>query len=230
VKLLKSGVMSLVLLIAAGSLGFAQQAVFNFDTDALGTPTPFTDTDPVTGVTATFTGNLDPTGFLIDAQGDFVSITGQDLNQHQTTPGTYDFGTLTIAFSQLVNNFSANFVLNHQNVDGDPFNLIAYAGSTQVGQSTTTGQIPANSPNNFPEGLITFGTSPFDSIMLASPNVNLFAIDNVSVDVTAQSVVPEPGTTSLLLLGAGCVFFGIWRRSRSQALCATIKSPRSSIV
>jgi hypothetical protein len=232
VKLLKSGLIGLVLLTVAGSLGLAQQAMFNFDTDAQGTPTPFTDIDAVTGLTAAFTGNLDPAGFLVDFQGGptfATTFAGMDLNQHQDN-GIYDFGTLTITFSQLVNNFSVNFVLNDQTGTANPFNLIASAGGTQVGSATTNGQIPVNSPAGYEEGLLTFGASPFDSITLSSPDINLFAIDNVSVDVTAQSVVPEPGTTSLLLLGAGCVFFGIWRRSRSQALCATIKSPRSSIV
>ena len=232
-KLLKSGMMGLALLIAAGSVGLAQQAVFNFDNDVQGTPTSFTDTDAATGLTATFTGNLDPTGFLVDNQGGNAFVTtfnGLDLNQHQTVPGTYDFGTLTISFSQLVNNFSVNFGLNDQTGNPNRFNLIASAGGTQIGTATTNGQIPVNSPAGYEEGLLTFGTSPFDSITLSSPDVNLFAIDNLSVDVPTGSVVPEPGTTSLLLLGAGCVLFGIWRRSRSQALCPAVKDPRSSIV
>lgn len=210
-RLLKSGLLGLMLLAVAASPAFAQKAIFNFNNDTpQSTSTTFTDTDPLTGMTATFSSSIDPGGFIIDDQG-FTSFSGHDLDENQL--GGKQFGTLTISFSKAVNDLSLNFGLNHQGVEGDPFNLIAFAGGVQVGQSTAFGQIPPGGIG-YPEGTLIYSATPFDSVTLSTP-INLFAIDNVSV----ETVVPEPSTISLWMLGVGCVCFGAWRRSRNQLLC-----------
>lgn len=209
--MLKSGLSGLMLLAAAGSSAFAQKAVFDFTNVAPGTPTAFTDTDLATGLNATFSSSNDPGGFIIDTIG-FVSFSGNALDENQGGP---QFGTLKITFSKPVNDLSLNFGLNDQGATGSPFNLLAFNGGVQVGQSTALGQVPANDPNHtHQEGGITYDASAFDSITLSTP-VNLFAIDNLSV----ETVVPEPSTISLWMLGVGCICFGAWRRSRNQVLC-----------
>jgi hypothetical protein len=225
VKILKSGLLGLVLLTAAGSLGRAQQAVFDFENVPFGTATTFTDT--VNGLSATFTSNPDANGgldgFVVDTIS-FPSFNQQALDEHQ---GVHSYATLTIQFSKPVNDFFLNFGLNDQ--DGtlgtgmDLLNLVAYNAGTQVGQSSNLGQ--PGSPGAYPVGIALYDGTPFDSVSLSSP-IDLFAIDNLSV----ETVVPEPSTISLWILGAGCILFGLWRRSRNQALCpASTSTAKSSI-
>jgi hypothetical protein len=232
VKILKSGLLGLVLLTAAGSLGRAQQVVFNFDNYATNDPanltyTPFTDT--VNGLSATFTSNADPNGGVngfVVAPAFLPSFSGNVLNENQ---GVHSYATLTITFSRPVNDFFLNFGLNDPNAANgtgmDVLNLVAFnngAGLGQVGQSTNLG-LP--DVTTYPQGIALYDGTPFDSVSLSSP-IDLFAIDNLSV----ETVVPEPSTISLWILGAGCILFGLWRRSRNQALCpASTSTAKSSI-
>jgi hypothetical protein len=228
VKILKSGLLGLALLTAAGSLGRAQQVVFNFENDAVGTPTPFTDA--VNGLSATFTSNPDPSGgfngFLVDNTIGLPSFSGNVLNENQ---GVHSYATLTITFSRPVNDFFLNFGLNDPNAalgtDMDVLNLVAFNGVTQVGQSTNLGQLVAGDQSTRPVGIALYDGTPFDSVSLSSP-IDLFAIDNLSV----ETVVPEPSTISLWILGAGCILFGLWRRSRNQALCPASTTPAKSSI
>jgi hypothetical protein len=226
VKILKSGLLGLMLLTAAGSLGRAQQAVFDFENYATNDPltttyTPFIDT--VNGLSATFTSNAPgDQGFLVDTIG-FSSFHGNALDENQSQP----YATLTIKFSKPVNDFFLNFGLNDQHgtlgTGMDILNLVAYNAGTQVGQSSNLGQ-PIDA-DGYPQGVALYDGTPFDSVSLNSP-INLFAIDNLSV----ETVVPEPSTISLWILGAGCILFGLWRRSRNLTLApASTSAAKSSI-
>ena len=173
--------------LLAGTPALSRAAiVYSFDTDLLGKATPFTDT--VSGLGATFTSSGDPGGFVV-FQSFFSTLTGNVLLD--PGPANRNNLALTIAFSAVQTSISMNFAVN--SAAGVPLNLDAFNGASPVGSATATGIIPPGF--GFPEGVISFGGTPFNRVVLSSPAFD-FAIDNVTVNV-----IPEPNSLSLFALG-----------------------------
>ncbi len=181
-----------VLGIAAFScVAMQASTVFNFDSDAIGTNTQFSDT--VNGLTATFLSSADPGGFAIEPTI-FDTLTGNVLGSPGSS-GAQDIA-LEIDFNQNLSDLSMLFATSDFG-PASPFTLTAYLGSTQVGSISATGAVPNGFI--FPEGTIEFTGTAFNSVVLSSPALD-FAIDDV-----AATTAPEPGTWVLLGLGLGAL-------------------------
>ncbi len=185
----------------------AQSATFNFDSDAVGTTTAFTDTN--NGLSATFNSPNDPGIFAVQPSF-FQNQSGNDLGPGQIGA---NFVPLNIAFSKSLTSFSVNFGLNGMTTD--TFTVTAFSGGlggTKVGTASASGAIPGN-PFFFPEGSLSFqSASPFDTVALTSTAQN-FAVDNIVV----SAPVPEASTTVslglLLMLGCGGLAWSARRRT-----------------
>jgi len=180
------GLAVIVFVCAFTSSSVFADTIFNFNSDLIGTSTPFTDT--VSGLGATFTSSHDPGGFAVTPTF-FSTLTGNVL----LDPGPAQLNnlTLTILFSAEQASISMNFATN--SVLGVPFHLDVFDGTSAVGGATASGVIPPGF--FFPEGTISFSGSTFNRVVLSAPTAPHFAIDNVSVNAAA---VPEPSSLSLL--------------------------------
>jgi hypothetical protein len=173
-------------------------ATFNFDSDPIGEPTPFSDTNH--GLTATFSSPADPGGFAVNPSF-FTTLTGNVL----LDPGPSGASgiPLDIAFSANATSVSMLFA-----TDGSgTFFLNAYENGTLVGSASAVGVLE---PSGFPEGTITFNGATFNSIALTSLSTLYLAIDDVSV---ATGVVPEPSCLVLMVIGFLGLCSMLWRRS-----------------
>lgn len=129
--------------------GFARaDAIFNFDNDAIGTATGFTDT--VNGISATFSSSADPGGFVI-YQSMFETLTGNVLGD--PGPAFQDNLSLTINFSQGLSAVTLDFATSDF-ITPSPFTITAYENGLSVGSATSTGQFLNGF--TFPEGEIAF--------------------------------------------------------------------------
>ena len=181
--------------------GFARaDAIFNFDNDALGTATGFTDT--VNGISATFSSSADPGGFVI-YQSMFETLTGNVLGD--PGPAFQDNLSLTINFSQGLSAVTLDFATSDF-ITPSPFTITAYENGLSVGSATSTGQFLNGF--TFPEGEIAFEGGTFNQLVLSSPAMD-FAVDNINV-----IGAPEPG--SFALLGSGLIRSGIAFKRRRQ--------------
>lgn len=163
----------------------AGAVVFDFENIGTGTPTGFADT--VSGLTATFSSSPDVTGFTVASiPGFFQTLTGNFL-----LDGAPE--SLTIAFSAPLTDISLDF----GTFDTQALNLDAFLGAAFVGNASANGVVLPG--GNFPEGVLSFNTGLFDTVVLSSGTPN-FAVDNVSA--TDPPAVPEPGS---LLLCAGAL-------------------------
>ena len=176
----------------------AQTATFNFDANAFGTATTFTDVS--SGLAATFSSPADPGGFTVFPSL-FTTLSGNVLiddvlNTNSQIP-------LDIAFSQPARAFSLNFA--QTSTSAGLFRADFFSGGVLVGSASTLGA-PVGPSNS--EGFLSFSGGPlFDSVVLTSPNSVAFAVDNLQVD--AAPAVPEASTTAsfglLLTFGLGGV-------------------------
>lgn len=182
-------------LFAVSSPALRADATFNFETNTVGTTTPFTDTN--NGVSATFSSSSDPGGFLVIGVSTFDTLTGKVLIDNPSTNRT-----LAIQFSSLQSAISLDFATDSPG--GVLFDLDAFDGGTQVGSVTAIGSIPLGF--TFPEGIISFSGAEFDSVVLSAPTAPAFAIDNVTV-----TGVPEPTSLPVSVLALGVLAL-VWRR------------------
>ncbi|HEY3454340.1 MAG TPA: PEP-CTERM sorting domain-containing protein [Bryobacteraceae bacterium] len=171
-------------------------ALFDFETNPSGTPTPFTNT--VNGLSATFGGSAR----VCDSQGFFQSLSGQILIQNFCGSSS-DSGPLTISFSSPLTTISFDFAVAAPN---GTLSLAAFLGGTPAGGSDFGTTVPPGLFNS--EGVANF-SGTFDSVELSSDF--FLAVDNVDASTTP---VPEPGV-SLLVPAALAVFAVMRRRSWS---------------
>lgn len=168
----------------------AQSATFNFDADAAGKATAFTDTN--NGLAATFDSTAGGGAFMVQPSF-FSNQSGNDLGAVVGANGV----PLDITFSKSLSSLALNFGLN--GFANSTFTVTAFSGGlngTRVGSTTASGTIPGGI-FLFPEGSISFaGASPFDAVELTSTAQNIF-VDNITVRVSA----PVPEASSLVSLG-----------------------------
>ncbi len=167
---------------------------FNFDSDAPGTSTTFTD--KVNGLSATFSSSADPGGFVVYPTT-FETLTGNVLGD--PGPAFQNNLALNVNFSGNLSAVTLDFATSDF-ITPSPFTLTAYENSILVGSATSSGQFLAGF--TFPEGEIAFDGGPFNQVVLSSAAAD-FAVDNINV----ISTTPEPGSigilaTGLILLGA----------------------------
>lgn len=162
-------------------------AIFNFDTDALGTTTAFTDTN--NGVSATFASAADPGGFVI-YPSIFDTLTGNVLGD--PGPAGVDGLALNIDFNQPLAGIQLDFATSDLGTPS-PLTLTAYENGALVGSDTQFGQVPGGFL--FPEGAISFHGGVFNQIVISSTAAD-FAVDNINV-----TSAPEPGTAALIGIG-----------------------------
>jgi hypothetical protein len=187
----------LALLCAAANAS----TVFNFDGDAPGTSTAFTDT--VNGISATFSSSADPGGFVVYPSM-FETLTGNVLGD--PGPAFQDNLTLAVDFSQGLAAITLDFATSDF-ITPSPLTITAYENGVLVGSATSTGQFLAGF--NFPEGEIAFGGGIFNQLFISSTATD-FAVDNLNV-----VAAPEPGTFALL--GAALLLSGIPAIRRRKA-------------
>ncbi len=176
---------------------------FDFDSDALGTSTTFTDT--IGGLSATFSSSADPGGFVVYPTF-FDTLTGNVLGD----PGpAFAFNIpLDVNFSQDLSAITLDFATGDFTTPS-PFTITAYENSTMVGSSTSTGQFLPGF--DFPEGEITFDGGTFNNVVISTPSLT-FAVDNVQV---LPATAPEPGTFAMLAAGVCLSYLGVMRRRKS---------------
>ena len=169
---------------------------FDFDDQDFGATTPLSITK--SGLTASFTASGDAQGFAIGGAF-FQTLTG--LYLQSPGPGFVTGSSLTIAFSRAIRSITLGFGLDTQPAPA-PLVLTTNKGGTVSASGTVPGGFFL-----YPEGTISFGAAPFNSVTLTSDALS-FAIDNVSVDI-----LPEPG--ALALFGLGLLGAGVARRRAS---------------
>jgi len=178
-------------------------SVFSFDNDSLGTATTFTDT--VNGLSATFSSNADPGGFVV-YPSIFQTLTGNVLGD--PGPAGQDGLTLSVNFSQALSAVTLDFATSDF-FTPSPLTLNAYYNGTLVGTVTQTGQFLSGA--SFPEGEIALEAAAFNSFTVSSTAMD-FAVDNITVAPT-----PEPASFCLLMLGLTVTGgAALWRRRRQD--------------
>lgn len=191
-KLMRSALMTLVLVPGLATMAHAGVVVYDFDTQGFAaSATPFDYT--LNGLTAHFSSPADPSAFMIADGSIFLTLSNNVLTGGETD--------LVITFDSP----QASLFLNFATFSADALNLTAFlggTGGTQVGTNSALGTMPRG--GDFPEGTLDFNGGTFDTIVLNSATT-MFAVDNVTV---TDSATPEPGTFLLcggVLAALSCV-------------------------
>lgn len=207
--MIKSG---LLLAAAFGMAAHASVITFNFDADAVGTSTQFTDT--VNGLSATFSSPADPGGFTIQPTI-FQALNGNVLGDPGPL-GTMDI-PLTIDFNQTLSAIALVFATGDFGTPS-PFTLSAFFNGTQVGTVSATGVVPGGFL--FPEGEIAFSGPAFNSVVLTT-TAPTFAIDQVAAAQAPEADAVLLTGLGFALLGLGRFLKRISRRKASTGILAT---------
>jgi hypothetical protein len=204
-QLLKAAAVLALLALTAGQAEAGPvYAIYTFDDLAVGTTTPFSDTQG--GVTAQFNGDASTTG-VVTANSSFAPpFMGNILMS-----GGGHFG-LFVTFSTPIHNVSVDVAGVNSNPGYSFFSLTAYSGGlggTEVGEAS----IQLENPHFMPQGELVFSShTPFDTIDIEpSPSYYLW-IDNLAID---SAVVPEPAGLTLAAVCIGAMALGASRRRRS---------------
>lgn len=212
-------VLLFLLELAAIAPVHAQVGLFNFEGDATGTQTPFSNTSG--GITATFSAPGGPGGFVVGPNPAYGSVllSGQVLGE--------GFGTATganiplnIAFSRNLSSLTLDFAnASFRLLTPQTFTLQAFENGVSVGILTVPGLVPNGGSNA--EGVIGFFGPVFNSVQLSSATSisGQFAIDNIGI--VGAPPVPEASTTVslglLLVLGMGGMVVAARRKKAARS-------------
>jgi hypothetical protein len=176
-----------------------------------GTQTTFTDTN--NGIAATFTsaaagGVNAPSGFIVQNFNTFQNFSGANsLYENDFIAPRFVNLVLSVGFSSLLSSSTLQFALNPEQ-GGDSLTLTAFLNGAPVGTPVTainTGAVGTS----YLYGSLSFAPGvDFNSISLSSDTIE-FAIDDLSVTPSSTpSGVPEPASTTLVMVGlAGMLIY-----------------------
>ena len=185
-----------ITLLFSGTQAARADAVFDFEADLAGTPSPFTDT--VNGLSAAFGGSAS----VCDSTGLVQSLTGKVLIQSFCGPSPGS-GPRTIAFSSDLTGISFKFA----NAGGtSTLTLAAFENATSIGTATFTSTLPPGLFNG--EGMASF-SGTFNRLTLTSGA--LLALDNINA---STSSVPEPASFATIASGVGLLAAFARKRKR----------------
>jgi hypothetical protein len=211
------GIVSL-LLIAGLVPVLKADSIFDFNGDAAGTVTPFSDSN--NGLTASYSAfqgaTPQPNGFIV-WNNPFINFGGgNNLYETAQVPGYQDYSNLTlqILFSSPVNSVTFPFALNAP--AGNTLTLTALSGGTQIGQVVSAPSI--ESPDNgYSYGTLAFNPGQtFDQIQLG--NAFEFALDDLATtNATPVSGVPEPASVALMFVGLAGILAYVRRQGYKEA-------------
>jgi hypothetical protein len=184
----------------------AVPVTYNFEQfGASAPPTPLLTLAPDIGPAAfqaSFTSTPNAAGFNIVNGPINQLFSGNCLLEFQGNGGN----TLNVSLNMLVTSISVAFAYDTFG-GGHNFLFNSSSGSTSMAASVQ---------NGFDGGILTFtSVTPFSSFTLRDSLASEFAIDNLVMETSGQSV-PEPSSTFLLLALAALPLLGLHRLRRNQ--------------
>jgi len=184
----------------AGTISFIDSGSADFNKTTM-----FNETDPVTGLIATFSSSaLNP--FTTGTASDFVSSWGPEVLASLTP------ATLTITFSQTLSSITMDFgTINAEQLQLTPKMGGVVPSNTQP--VNVVGTFDASS-GSYEGTNLSFSGPNFNEVDLTTQEAG-FAVGNIAVTIS-DSLLPEPSTA--ILLGAGTLLLaGRVRRSQRRS-------------